>query len=162
MYLTHTNNRTHEALRRGFRESPLFTGRITGIGPRYCPSIEDKINRFAERERHQIFLEPEGYESDVVYVNGFSSSLPAAVQEEALRTIPGLAECVMVRPGYAVEYDYFPPHQVKHYSGNEVGKGICILPDRSMARAAMKKLRHKGSLPGSMLHCRFWGSAFHA
>lgn len=114
MYLTHTNNRTHEALRRGFGESPLFTGRITGIGPRYCPSIEDKITRFAEKERHQIFLEPEGYESDIVYVNGFSSSLPAAVQEEALRTIPGLAKCVMVRAGYAVEYDYFPPHQVKH------------------------------------------------
>jgi len=114
MYLTHTNNRTHEALRRGFSESPLFTGRITGIGPRYCPSIEDKINRFADKERHQIFLEPEGYESNIVYVNGFSSSLPAAVQEEALRTIPGLAKCVMVRPGYAVEYDYFPPHQVKH------------------------------------------------
>jgi tRNA uridine 5-carboxymethylaminomethyl modification enzyme len=114
MYLTHTNNRTHEALRKGFLESPLFTGRITGIGPRYCPSIEDKIQRFADRERHQIFLEPEGYESDIVYVNGFSSSLPAAVQEEALRTIPGLAKCVMVRPGYAVEYDYFPPYQVKH------------------------------------------------
>jgi tRNA uridine 5-carboxymethylaminomethyl modification enzyme len=114
MYLTHTNNRTHEALRRGFSDSPLFTGRITGIGPRYCPSIEDKINRFADRERHQIFLEPEGYESEIVYVNGFSSSLPAAVQEEALRTIPGLEKCVMVRPGYAVEYDYFPPHQVKH------------------------------------------------
>ncbi len=114
MYLTHTNKCTHEALREGFLESPLFTGRITGIGPRYCPSIEDKINRFAGKERHQIFLEPEGYESDIVYVNGFSSSLPAAVQEQALRTIPGLAKCVMVRPGYAVEYDYFPPHQVKH------------------------------------------------
>jgi len=124
MYLTHTNNRTHEALRRGFLESPLFTGRITGIGPRYCPSIEDKINRFADKERHQIFLEPEGYESDVVYVNGFSSSLPAAVQEEALRTIPGLAECVMVRPGYAVEYDYFPPHQVKHSLETKLVRGL--------------------------------------
>jgi tRNA uridine 5-carboxymethylaminomethyl modification enzyme len=124
MYLTHTNSRTHEALRRGFSESPLFTGRITGIGPRYCPSIEDKINRFADRERHQIFLEPEGYESDIVYVNGFSSSLPAVVQEEALRTIPGLARCVMVRPGYAVEYDYFPPHQVKHTLETKLVRGL--------------------------------------
>jgi tRNA uridine 5-carboxymethylaminomethyl modification enzyme len=124
MYLTHTNNRTHEALRRGFQESPLFTGRITGIGPRYCPSIEDKIHRFADRERHQIFLEPEGYDSDIVYVNGFSSSLPAAVQEEALRTIPGLAECVMVRPGYAVEYDYFPPYQVKHSLETKLVRGL--------------------------------------
>jgi len=112
MYLTHTNKGTHDALRRGFLESPLFTGRITGIGPRYCPSIEDKIHRFSDRERHQIFLEPEGYESDIVYVNGFSSSLPAAIQEEALRTIPGLAECVMVRPGYAVEYDFIQPTEL--------------------------------------------------
>jgi tRNA uridine 5-carboxymethylaminomethyl modification enzyme len=114
MYLTYTNRRTHEILRTGFNESPLFTGRIKGIGPRYCPSIEDKINRFADRERHQIFLEPEGYESNVVYVNGFSSSLPAKVQEDALRTIAGLSRCVVIRPGYAVEYDFFPPHQVRH------------------------------------------------
>jgi len=114
MYLTYTNPRTHDLLRTGFDESPLFTGRIKGIGPRYCPSIEDKINRFADRDRHQIFLEPEGYESDVVYVNGFSSSLPAAVQEIALKTIPGLARSVMMRPGYAVEYDFFPPYQVRH------------------------------------------------
>jgi tRNA uridine 5-carboxymethylaminomethyl modification enzyme len=114
MYLTHTNLKTHEILRTGFSESPLFTGRIKGVGPRYCPSIEDKINRFADKERHQIFLEPEGYDSDTVYVNGFSSSLPARVQEDALRTIPGLANCVVMRPGYAVEYDFFPPHQVKH------------------------------------------------
>jgi tRNA uridine 5-carboxymethylaminomethyl modification enzyme len=114
MYLTYTNLRTHEVLRTGFDESPLFTGRIKGIGPRYCPSIEDKINRFADRERHQIFLEPEGYESNVVYVNGFSSSLPANIQEEALKTMAGLSRCVMMRPGYAVEYDFFPPHQVRH------------------------------------------------
>ncbi len=114
MYLTYTNSLTHDLLRTGFNESPLFTGRIKGIGPRYCPSIEDKINRFADRDRHQIFLEPEGYESDVVYVNGFSSSLPAAVQEIALKSIPGLSHSVMVRPGYAVEYDYFPPYQVRH------------------------------------------------
>ena len=114
MYLTYTNRNTHDILRTGFDESPLFTGRIKGVGPRYCPSIEDKINRFAGKERHQIFLEPEGYESDIVYVNGFSSSLPAKVQEEALKTIPGLSHCQVLRPGYAVEYDFFPPHQVRH------------------------------------------------
>jgi tRNA uridine 5-carboxymethylaminomethyl modification enzyme len=114
MYLTYTNLKTHEALRTGFDRSPLFTGRIKGVGPRYCPSIEDKINRFADRERHQIFLEPEGYDSDVVYVNGFSTSLPEEVQREALATIPGLQRAGMLRPGYAVEYDFFPPHQVRH------------------------------------------------
>jgi tRNA uridine 5-carboxymethylaminomethyl modification enzyme len=114
MYLTYTSRKTHEILRTGFDRSPLFTGRIKGVGPRYCPSIEDKISRFADRERHQIFLEPEGYESDVVYVNGFSTSLPVDVQEKAIRTIPGLENSLMLRPGYAVEYDFFPPHQVKH------------------------------------------------
>jgi len=124
MYLTHTNQRTHDTLRKGFDDSPLFTGRIKGIGPRYCPSIEDKINRFADRERHQIFLEPEGYESTIVYVNGFSSSLPAAIQEEALRTIPGLRNAKMVRPGYAVEYDFFPPHQVHHTLETKLIQGL--------------------------------------
>jgi tRNA uridine 5-carboxymethylaminomethyl modification enzyme len=114
MYLTHTNPRTHDLLRTGFDRSPMFTGRIKGIGPRYCPSIEDKINRFADRERHQIFLEREGYESQVVYVNGFSTSLPEDVQRLAIATIPGLQQARMIRPGYAVEYDFFPPHQVNH------------------------------------------------
>ncbi len=113
MYLTHTNPDTHTILRRGFDQSPMFTGRIKGLGPRYCPSIEDKISRFSERESHQIFLEPEGYDSNTVYVNGFSSSLPAEIQLEGMRTIPGLEQVEMVRPGYAVEYDFFPPHQVK-------------------------------------------------
>ena len=124
MYLTHTNLQTHDILRTGFDESPLFTGRIKGVGPRYCPSIEDKINRFADRERHQIFLEPEGYETDIVYVNGFSSSLPAHIQEEALHTIPGLRHARMIRPGYAVEYDFFPPHQVQHTLETKLVRGL--------------------------------------
>jgi tRNA uridine 5-carboxymethylaminomethyl modification enzyme len=113
MFLTYTNTETHNVLRKGFNRSPMFTGRIKGIGPRYCPSIEDKINRFADRDRHHIFLEPEGYDTNVVYVNGYSTSLPADIQFEGLRTITGLHNVKMLRPGYAVEYDYFPPHQLK-------------------------------------------------
>ena len=112
-FLTYTNHHTHEVLRTGFDKSPLFTGLIKGIGPRYCPSIEDKIVRFADKERHQIFLEPEGRDTNVIYVNGFSTSLPAEIQYEAMRTVPGLENVEMLRPGYAVEYDFFPPHQVK-------------------------------------------------
>jgi tRNA uridine 5-carboxymethylaminomethyl modification enzyme len=124
MYLTYTSKRTHDILRTGFDRSPMFTGRIKGVGPRYCPSIEDKINRFADRERHQIFLEPEGYESDIVYVNGFSTSLPEDVQKQAIVTVPGLEHSVMLRPGYAVEYDFFPPHQVSHTLETKLVKGL--------------------------------------
>ncbi len=124
MYLTYTTRQTHEILRSGFDRSPMFTGRIKGIGPRYCPSIEDKINRFADRERHQLFLEPEGYDSDIVYVNGFSTSLPEDVQWKALGTIRGLESCTMLRPGYAVEYDFFPPHQVEHTLETKLVRGL--------------------------------------
>jgi tRNA uridine 5-carboxymethylaminomethyl modification enzyme len=113
MYLTYTNEDTHAILEKGFSESPMFSGRIKGVGPRYCPSIEDKIVRFAERKRHQIFIEPEGYNTNVVYVNGFSTSLPADVQYDGLITIPGFEKIRMLRPGYAVEYDYFPPYQLR-------------------------------------------------
>ncbi|TAK59368.1 MAG: tRNA uridine-5-carboxymethylaminomethyl(34) synthesis enzyme MnmG, partial [Bacteroidetes bacterium] len=113
MFLTYTSPKTHEILRKGFEQSPMFTGRIQGVGPRYCPSIEDKIVRFSEKERHQIFLEPEGYNTHVVYVNGFSTSLSEDIQYEGLRSIVGLENVKMLRPGYAVEYDYFPPHQLK-------------------------------------------------
>ena len=113
-YITYTNQKTHEILATGFSRSPLFTGMISGVGPRYCPSIEDKIYRFSDKPRHQIFLELEGYHAEEVYVNGFSTSLPADVQERAIRTIPGLEHVKILRLGYAVEYDFFPPHQLKH------------------------------------------------
>lgn len=111
-YITYTDTTVHKILEKGFDRSPMFTGLIHGVGPRYCPSIEDKINRFADKERHQLFLEPEGLDSDLIYINGFSTSLPEEIQFEALRKIKGLEEVEMVRPGYAVEYDYFPPYQV--------------------------------------------------
>ncbi|MBK7131016.1 MAG: tRNA uridine-5-carboxymethylaminomethyl(34) synthesis enzyme MnmG [Crocinitomicaceae bacterium] len=113
-FITYTNLHTHEILRTGFDRSPMFNGAIKSTGPRYCPSIEDKINRFAERDRHQIFVEPEGWETVEVYVNGFSTSLPEEVQLAALKTIPGFEKVKMFRPGYAIEYDYFPPTQLKH------------------------------------------------
>jgi tRNA uridine 5-carboxymethylaminomethyl modification enzyme len=111
-WITYTNNEVHETLKEGFEKSPMFTGRIKGLGPRYCPSIEDKINRFAERERHQIFVEPEGMHTCEIYVNGFSTSLPEDVQYRALTKIPGFETVKMFRPGYAIEYDYFPPTQL--------------------------------------------------
>lgn len=126
MYLTYTNSTTHDVLRTGFAESPMFTGRIKGVGPRYCPSIEDKIERFAERERHQLFLEPEGYESDIVYVNGFSTSLSKDVQVKALHTVSGLERCAVLRSGYAVEYDFFPPHQLEHTLETKLVKGLYL------------------------------------
>lgn len=113
-YITYTNTSVHEILRTGFDESPMYNGSIQGIGPRYCPSIEDKINRFAERDRHQIFVEPEGWDTVEVYVNGFSTSLPDAVQVKALQRIPGFENAKIFRPGYAIEYDYFPPTQLNH------------------------------------------------
>lgn len=111
-WITYTNLNVHETLKEGFEKSPMFTGRIKGLGPRYCPSIEDKINRFAERERHQIFVEPEGFNTCEIYVNGFSTSLPEDVQYRALTQIPGFENAKMFRPGYAIEYDYFPPTQL--------------------------------------------------
>ena len=111
---TETNIQTHDILRTGFDLSPMFTGRISGSGPRYCPSIEDKIDRFSDRDSHKILLEPEGHNTDSVYINGFSSSLPVDVQIKALKTIPGLANCKLIRPAYAIEYDFFFPYQLKY------------------------------------------------
>jgi tRNA uridine 5-carboxymethylaminomethyl modification enzyme len=113
-WITYTNQKVHDVLKTGFSRSPMFAGRIDGVGPRYCPSIEDKINRFAERERHQLFIEPEGWNTVEIYVNGFSTSLPEEVQYEALRNIVGFEKVKMFRPGYAIEYDFFPPTQLKY------------------------------------------------
>lgn len=114
-WISYTNAAVHEKLKEGFGQSPMFQGRIQGSGPRYCPSIEDKINRFADKERHQLFIEPEGWDTVEIYVNGFSTSLPEDVQYEALRRVPGFEQVKLFRPGYAIEYDYFPPTQL-HYS----------------------------------------------
>lgn len=113
-HITYTNSEVHEILKEGFDKSPMFTGRIKGLGPRYCPSVEDKVNRFADKDRHQIFVEPEGWDTVEMYVNGFSTSLPEDIQYKAIRKIEGFANAKMFRPGYAIEYDYFPPTQLTH------------------------------------------------
>jgi tRNA uridine 5-carboxymethylaminomethyl modification enzyme len=123
-YITYTNTETHELLKTGFDRSPMFNGAIKSTGPRYCPSIEDKINRFADRDRHQIFVEPEGWDTVEIYVNGFSTSLPEDVQLAALKTIPGFENVKMFRPGYAIEYDYFPPTQLKHTLETKLIEGL--------------------------------------
>ena len=113
-WITYTNDKVHNLLKKGFDRSPMFQGRIGGVGPRYCPSIEDKINRFADRDRHQLFVEPEGWNTVEMYINGFSTSLPEEVQYEAIRSVPGFENCRFFRPGYAIEYDYFPPDQLQY------------------------------------------------
>lgn len=123
-YITYTNPKVHEILREGFDDSPMFNGSIKSIGPRYCPSVEDKINRFAERDRHQIFVEPEGWKTVEIYVNGFSTSLPLDIQERALREVVGFEEVKIFRPGYAIEYDYFPPTQLKQSLETKLVDGL--------------------------------------
>ena len=123
-YITYTSEEVHKILQKGFEKSPMFQGRIKGLGPRYCPSIEDKITRFADKDRHQIFVEPEGWETCEIYVNGFSTSLPEDVQIEALRKVPGFENAKMFRPGYAIEYDYFAPTQLKHTLETKLVEGL--------------------------------------
>ena len=123
-YITYTSEEVHDVLRTGFEKSPMFQGRIQGLGPRYCPSIEDKITRFADKNRHQIFVEPEGWDTCEIYVNGFSTSLPEDVQMEALQKIPGFENAKMFRPGYAIEYDYFPPTQLQHTLETKLVEGL--------------------------------------
>jgi tRNA uridine 5-carboxymethylaminomethyl modification enzyme len=123
-HITYTNEKVHDVLRTGFEKSPMFNGRIQGLGPRYCPSIEDKIERFSERNRHQIFVEPEGWDTVEVYVNGFSTSLPEDVQHKAIRLIPGFENAKIFKPGYAIEYDYFPPTQLKRSLETKLVEGL--------------------------------------
>jgi tRNA uridine 5-carboxymethylaminomethyl modification enzyme len=123
-HITYTNATVHDLLREGFDRSPMFNGRIRGLGPRYCPSIEDKIDRFSDKDRHQVFVEPEGWDTIEVYVNGFSTSLPEDVQIKAMRQIPGFENAKMFRPGYAVEYDYFPPTQLRHTLETKLVDGL--------------------------------------
>jgi tRNA uridine 5-carboxymethylaminomethyl modification enzyme len=123
-HISYTNSTVHEILKTGFDRSPMFQGRIDGVGPRYCPSIEDKINRFADRDRHQLFVEPEGWNTVEIYVNGFSTSLPEEVQYEALRMVPGFEKVRLFRPGYAIEYDYFPPTQLKYSLETRLVNGL--------------------------------------
>jgi tRNA uridine 5-carboxymethylaminomethyl modification enzyme len=123
-HISYTNSTVHEILKTGFDRSPMYQGRIDGVGPRYCPSIEDKINRFADRDRHQLFVEPEGWNTVEIYVNGFSTSLPEEVQYEALRMVPGFEQVRLFRPGYAIEYDYFPPTQLKYSLETRIIKGL--------------------------------------
>ena len=123
-YVTYTNSKTHDLLREGFDRSPMFNGRIKSVGPRYCPSVEDKISRFSEKDRHQIFVEPEGWNTVEVYVNGFSTSLPEEIQYKALKSVPGFEDVKFFRPGYAIEYDYFPPTQLKHSLETKLVEGL--------------------------------------
>ncbi len=123
-HITYTDQKVHDILRTGFDKSPMFSGRIKGLGPRYCPSVEDKIDRFADKERHQLFVEPEGWNTVEIYLNGFSTSLPEDVQFKALQQVPGLKNVKMFRPGYAIEYDYFPPTQLTHSLETKLIKGL--------------------------------------
>ncbi len=123
-YVTYTNSKTHDLLREGFDRSPMFNGRIKSVGPRYCPSVEDKISRFSEKDRHQIFVEPEGWNTVEVYVNGFSTSLPEEIQYKALKSVSGFEDVKFFRPGYAIEYDYFPPTQLKHSLETKLVEGL--------------------------------------
>ncbi len=123
-HLTWTNPEVHSVLHKGFEQSPMFAGRIEGTGPRYCPSIEDKVDRFASKDRHQLFLEPEGRRTAEVYVNGFSTSLPEEIQQQALRLVPGLEQVHVLRPGYAIEYDYFPPYQLQYSLETKLVRGL--------------------------------------
>jgi tRNA uridine 5-carboxymethylaminomethyl modification enzyme len=150
-HIVYTNETVHDILREGFDRSPMFNGTIQSLGPRYCPSIEDKINRFAERNRHQLFVEPEGWKTVEIYVNGFSSSLPEDVQIKAMKHIPGFENVKVFRPGYAIEYDYFPPTQLKHTLETKLIDNL-YLQDRSTEQQDMKKQQDKVLIAGINAH----------
>ncbi len=148
-YMTYTNGDTHEAIRSGLSRSPLYSGIIRGIGPRYCPSIEDKVVRFSGKERHQVFLEPEGLKTSEYYPNGVSTSLPYDIQVKMLRTIPGLEQVEIVRPGYAIEYDFVDPVQLHPSLETKLWK-TSSTPGRSTGRAGTRRRQRRGSWRGSM------------
>lgn len=155
-HITYTNTETHELLKEGFDRSPMFNGAIKSKGPRYCPSIEDKINRFADRDRHQIFVEPEGWNTVEIYVNGFSTSLPEEVQERALRSIPGFEKAKMFRPGYAIEYDYFPPTQLKHTLETKLIDNL-FFAGQINGTTGYEEAASQGLMAGINAHCRVQG-----
>ena len=157
-WVTYTSSEVHEILKTGFDRSPMYTGRIEGTGPRYCPSIEDKINRFAERDRHQLFVEPEGWNTSEIYVNGFSTSLPEEVQYEALRLVPGFENVRFYRPGYAIEYDYFPPTQLQ-YSLETKGLQNLFFAGQINGTTGYEEAACQGLMAGINAHLKVRGEA---
>lgn len=157
-YITYTNGDVHDILRTGFEKSPMYAGRIEGRGPRYCPSIEDKITRFAERTRHQIFVEPEGWNTVEIYVNGFSTSLPEDVQMKALRLIPGFESVKMFRPGYAIEYDYFPPTQLDSTLQTKIVRNL-YFAGQINGTTGYEEAACQGLMAGINAHLRINGKA---
>lgn len=157
-WITYTNSEVHDLLKTGFDRSPMYTGRIEGVGPRYCPSIEDKINRFAERDRHQLFVEPEGWNTVEIYVNGFSTSLPEEVQHSALRKVPGFENVRFFRPGYAIEYDYFPPTQL-NYSLETKGLENLFFAGQINGTTGYEEAACQGLMAGINAHLKIRGEA---
>ena len=155
-WLTYSNEQTHDELRKGFDRSPLFQGIIKGSGPRYCPSIEDKIVRFSDKDRHHIFLEPEGLDSELIYVNGFPTSLPEEVQRAAIATVPGLENAEMVKPGYAVEYDFFPASQIRHTLESRVVPGL-YMAGQVNGTSGYEEAAAQGLMAGINAACKLQG-----
>jgi hypothetical protein len=155
-WITHTNARTHEIIRSGFDRSPMFTGKIEGVGPRYCPSVEDKINRFADKDSHQIFLEPEGLTTHEYYPNGISTSLPFDIQYDLVRSMPGLENAHILRPGYAIEYDYFDPRALKSsFETRQIRRPVLCRPDQRHHRlrggggaGPVRRHQRRAAVPG--------------